>query len=79
MHQRESDSQYMSMTRKNLKNRKNNNLSRSNLLSKNRMMMIHSSIMVRNKGNLILEEEKTNLNLYLSHKLKSKRKNHASK
>jgi hypothetical protein len=79
MHQREADNQYMSMTHKNLKNRKNNNLSLSNLLSKNRMMMIHSSIMVRNKGSLILEKEKTNLNLYLNHKSKNKRKNHVSK
>ncbi len=64
MHPKGLGSQYMCMTLNNTKNQKNNNLSPYNLLSKNRMMMTHSSIMVRNKKKLILDVKKEKLNLF---------------
>ena len=68
-------SQYMSMTLNNLKNQKNNNLSPYNLLSKNRMMMIHSSIMVRNQKKLILDVKKEKLNSFKNLITKNNKKN----
>lgn len=68
-------SQYMSMTLNNSKNQKNNNLSPYNLLSKNRMMMTHSSIMVRNQKKLILDVKKEKLNSFKNLITKNNKKN----
>lgn len=75
MHQKEQESQYMSMTLKNSKNQKNNNLSPSNLSSKNRMMMTRSSIMVRNQKKLILDLKKAKLKSFINHNSKNNKKN----
>lgn len=75
MHLKGLGSQYMCMTLKNTKNQKNNNLSPYNLLSKNRMMMTHSSIMVRNQKKLILDVKKEKLNPFKNLTIKNNKKN----
>ena len=75
MHPKGPESQYMSMTLKNSKTRKNNNLSPYNLLSKNRMMMTHLSIMVRNQKKMIPDAKKEKINSFKNLIIKNNKKN----
>ena len=76
---KESDSLFMSMTPKNLKNRKNNYLTLSNLSSGSKMMMTLSPFMLAKIRNQTLAKGKSRPNPSRKPYPKNSKKNHENK